>query len=47
MAHDDKLTPDPVKSDAIEEDVKQNTEDIIELKMDVIQIDYRITELES
>ncbi len=40
-----QLTPSPVKSDAIEEDVKQNTEDIIELKMDVIQNDYRITEV--
>ncbi len=40
-----QLTPDPVKSDSIEEDVKQNTEDIIELKMDIIQNDIRLTRL--
>ena len=39
--------PDTGKSDlgSIEDDVKQNAEDIIELRMDVIQQDYRINEV--
>ena len=35
---------DDLEEKSIEDDVQQNAEDIVELQMDVIQLDYRITE---